>query len=194
MVFFLVSLGPHLLHMEVASLGVWSALLLPAYTTAIATQDPSYVCNLHHSSRQRQILNPLSGARDWTHVLMDTTQVRSPLSHDRNSRKKKAWCIFLFLVASNINNIVMSKYWLNTLHTCSEQVLWLCDVKNLPGPESPSNLPKVTQIKWADGALTWTQRRPDPKACGPDHGTTPQLSYLLRGSYSFFFIFGRYHS
>ena len=34
------------------------------------TQDPSRVCNLHHSSRQRQILNPLSKARDQTHNLM----------------------------------------------------------------------------------------------------------------------------
>ena len=33
-----------------------------------ATQDPSCICN--HSSWQRQILNPLSEARDWTHNLM----------------------------------------------------------------------------------------------------------------------------
>ena len=33
------------------------------YTTATATQDPRCVCNLHHSSRQCQILNPLSKAR-----------------------------------------------------------------------------------------------------------------------------------
>ena len=28
--------------------------------------DPRRVCDLYHSSRQRQILNPLSEARDWT--------------------------------------------------------------------------------------------------------------------------------
>ena len=33
----------------------------------------------------RKILNPLSQARDQTHVLMDTSQVRNPLSHSRNS-------------------------------------------------------------------------------------------------------------
>ena len=33
-------------------------------TTATATQDLRRVCDLHHSSRQRQILNPLSEARD----------------------------------------------------------------------------------------------------------------------------------
>ena len=42
---------------------------------AIATPDPSCVCNLHHSSRQRWILNPLSGARNWMHILMDTSRV-----------------------------------------------------------------------------------------------------------------------
>ena len=36
----------------------------PAYTRATATQDLSRVCDLHHSSRQRQIINPLSKARD----------------------------------------------------------------------------------------------------------------------------------
>ena len=51
-------------HMEVLRLGVESELQLPAYATAIATPDPSHICNLHHSSRQCQILNPLSEARD----------------------------------------------------------------------------------------------------------------------------------
>ena len=32
--------------------------------------DPSRVCNLHHSSEQRQILNPLIEARDGTRNLM----------------------------------------------------------------------------------------------------------------------------
>ena len=43
-------LGPHPRHMEVPRLGVQSELQLPAYTTAIAMQDLSCVCNLHHSS------------------------------------------------------------------------------------------------------------------------------------------------
>ena len=51
-------------HMEVPELGVRSELQLPAYTTAIATAtpDPGCICNLHHSSQQRRILNPLSEA------------------------------------------------------------------------------------------------------------------------------------
>ena len=54
-----VFLGPYPQHMEVPRLGVQAALQLPACTTASATADPSHVCNLHHSSRQRQILNSL---------------------------------------------------------------------------------------------------------------------------------------
>ena len=57
--FFFGFLGPHPRHMEVPRLGVQSELELLAYTTATATWDPSHVCNLHHSSRQRRILNPL---------------------------------------------------------------------------------------------------------------------------------------
>ena len=68
--------GPQPWHMEVPRLGVKSELQLPAYTTATATRkDPSCVCKLHHSSKQYQILNPLSRARDQTHILMDTGQV-----------------------------------------------------------------------------------------------------------------------
>ena len=59
--------------MEVPRLGVESELWMLAYTTAIATQDPSCVCNQHHSSRQRRILNPLSEARDRTCILMDAS-------------------------------------------------------------------------------------------------------------------------
>ena len=62
--FFLVFLGPHPRHMEVPRLGVESELYPLAYTTATATLDLSLFCNLHYSSWQHWILNPLSKARD----------------------------------------------------------------------------------------------------------------------------------
>ena len=61
--------------MEVPRLGVQSELQLLAYTTAIATPDPSRLFDLHHSSGQRRILNPLSEARDGTCILMDASQI-----------------------------------------------------------------------------------------------------------------------
>ena len=74
--FFFFFLGPHLLHMEVPRLGVESELRLPAYTTAIATWDPSGICDPHHSSWQCQILNLPSGFQDQTRILTDTGQIR----------------------------------------------------------------------------------------------------------------------
>ena len=71
-----VFLGPHLWHMEVPRLGVESELQLPAYTTATAMPDPNCVCDLHHSSGQCRILNPLSEARDGTRILTDTGRIR----------------------------------------------------------------------------------------------------------------------
>ena len=59
--------------MEVPRLGVESELQLLAYTTATATWDPSRVCDLQHGSRQSQILNPLSEARNRNCVPMDTS-------------------------------------------------------------------------------------------------------------------------
>ena len=73
---FLPFLGLLRQHMEVPRLGVSLELLPPASTTATAMPDPSLVCNLHHSSRQRRILNPLSKARDRTHNLMVPSQIR----------------------------------------------------------------------------------------------------------------------
>ena len=58
--------------MEVPGLGVKWELHLPAYTTAIAKPDLNHICDLHHSLLQCWTLNPLSKARDQTHILMDT--------------------------------------------------------------------------------------------------------------------------
>ena len=63
--------------MEVPRLGVESELQLLAYTKATAMPDPSCICDLYHSSRHCQILNPLSEAKDGALVLMDPSQVRT---------------------------------------------------------------------------------------------------------------------
>ena len=68
-------LGLHLQHMgdtEVPRPGVESRLQLPA----TATLKQSCICDLHPSSWQRRIPNPLSEARDQTLILIDPSQVR----------------------------------------------------------------------------------------------------------------------
>ena len=67
---FLSFLEPYPGHVEVPRLGVQSQLHPLAYATAMATRDPSHVCDLHHSSWQRWILNLLSEARNGTRNLM----------------------------------------------------------------------------------------------------------------------------
>ena len=86
-VFFFSFLGPHLQHMEVPRLGVQWELQPPvnATATATATPDPSHICKLHCSLQQHQIHNPLIKVRDWTCILMDTSQIFNPLRYSRNS-------------------------------------------------------------------------------------------------------------
>ena len=72
-IFKLAFIGPHLRHIEVPRLGIESERQLPAYATAMP--NPSHICNPQHSSRQHQIRNPLSKARDQGHILMVTTWV-----------------------------------------------------------------------------------------------------------------------
>ena len=46
------------------------------YITATATPDPSHICNLHYSSQQHWIPDPLNEARDRTcTLLMDTSWI-----------------------------------------------------------------------------------------------------------------------
>ena len=65
-------LGPHSWHMEVPRIGVELELQLLANATATATLDPRRVCDLHYSSWQYQILNPLIEAC----ILMDASWIR----------------------------------------------------------------------------------------------------------------------
>ena len=58
--FFPLLLGLHLWHMEVPRLEGELELQLPAYATATATPDLSCICDLHHSSQQHRVPNPLS--------------------------------------------------------------------------------------------------------------------------------------
>ena len=88
--FFLFSfccLGPHLRHLEVPGLGVKLGLQRPAYTTATATPGSSHICDPCHSLQQHHILNPLNGARDQTHVLMDASWVLNLPGHHGNSSR-----------------------------------------------------------------------------------------------------------
>ena len=57
-------LGLHWQHIKVLRLGVKLEQQLPPYATAPATLDLSHVCDIHHSSQQHQIFDPLSEARD----------------------------------------------------------------------------------------------------------------------------------
>ena len=68
-------LGLYLQYMEFLRLEVQSELQLLAYAMATAMWDPSPVCDLHHSSWQHRILNPLSEARDQTCNLVVPSQI-----------------------------------------------------------------------------------------------------------------------
>ena len=70
--FFLRFSGPHPWYMEVPRLGVKLELQLLAFTTAIATQDPSHGL---WPMWQCQITDPLSEDRDGTCSFMDTSQI-----------------------------------------------------------------------------------------------------------------------
>ena len=67
--------------------------------------DPSLICSLHHSSCQHRILNPLSRARDWTHVLMDTCQICYHWTTMGMPLKPCSWLLY---------HVVLNEYLLGT--------------------------------------------------------------------------------
>jgi len=76
--FLFLPFGPHSQHMEIPRRGAELELQLLVYTTATATRDLSHVLDLHHSTRQSMIPDPLIEGRDWTCILMDTCQIHFP--------------------------------------------------------------------------------------------------------------------
>ena len=72
---FFAFLGLYPQRIEVPRPGVKLELQPSACARATAMQDLSCVCDLHHRSWQRRILNPPSEARDHTRVLMDPSRV-----------------------------------------------------------------------------------------------------------------------
>ena len=73
---------------------------LPAYARAMATQDPSQVCNLHHSSQQCQILNPRSKARDQTCNFMVPSWICFRCAR-MGTPLKACFCVSLFIIRAN---------------------------------------------------------------------------------------------
>ena len=72
---FFFFLGPHLWHMAVPRLRVESELAAGLHHSYSHTKS-EHVCDLHQSSWEGWILNPLSQARDRTCLFMDISRIR----------------------------------------------------------------------------------------------------------------------
>ena len=82
---FFLFLWPYLQRMEDPRPGVERKMQLQADTTSLTATDPSHICNLCCNFQQHHILNPLSKARDQTHILTETVLGPNTLSHNGNS-------------------------------------------------------------------------------------------------------------
>ena len=86
-------------------LGVELELHLQAYTTAAAMPDPRRICKLHRSLQQRWILNLLSKARDWTHILLDTKSGSQP-AEPQQELPRPSLCIILWILPDDLIHMV----------------------------------------------------------------------------------------
>ena len=100
--------------MEVSRLGIKLELQLQAYATGTATLDLSLICNLHCILWQCWILNPLSKAGGWTHILMDTILDS---------------CFFFFFKCVMVYGVPRLGI-RSELHSRPEPKLWQCRILN----------------------------------------------------------------
>ena len=114
--FFFFSLETHLWHMEVAWLGAESELQLPS------TPQPQQ-CRMRATSStytkahgNAWSFNPLSEARDQTHVLMDTSWAPNPLGHSGNFLYSVLSHFTLFLFLNMFYNVYNRSIWLYIIY------------------------------------------------------------------------------
>ena len=81
-------------------------------------QDPNLIFDLQHSSWQHRIPNPLSKARDWTHLPMDTCVCATA------GTPGVSFC-FVFLITFPFVNVKLSEYPSLTQYTFSTTYLFL---------------------------------------------------------------------
>ena len=143
--------------MEGSSLGVKSELQLPAYSTATAMQDPSCICDLHHSPQQCWILNPVSKARDWTCILMDTSQVRFNWATEETPKLRARHDISHFFFSGGGGNRSQGTAWPGLLFSISQGYNqgfgWGCSL--ISGWTEEGFMPKLTWLLVAVSSL-WT--------------------------------------
>ena len=100
--------------MDIPRLGVESELQRPAYTTATAMLDPRRVCDLHHSSWQCRILDPLSEAQNPTHILMHTSWIHFHCATTGTPIVSISWLLWILLLCIGMHVsfliIVLPKY------------------------------------------------------------------------------------
>lgn len=75
--------------------------------------DLSCICGLRCSSRQHQNLNPLSKTRNRTCILMDTSWVLNPLSHNRNT-----WAFYFMCLSQHHGLILGGTHNVYAMHLC----------------------------------------------------------------------------
>ena len=112
--FFFSFLGPYLWHTKVHRLVLELEIQLLACTTATATWDPSHVCDLHYNSWQHQIPDPLSKARDWTCILLVTSQI----------------CFHCATVETPLTTSYSLKVLIQMVSLMSSQVNWINDTNS----------------------------------------------------------------
>ena len=124
-------LGLNQQHGEVSILGVQMELQLVTYTTATVTSHPSCICNLHHSSWQRWMLNPLSRARDQTYNLMVPTRIHFRCTMAGTLRIQVLNTHLCFHMCTYIKKILKQTYQNIQISIFILLHLWLMEV---PGP------------------------------------------------------------
>ena len=90
--------------------GFQSRSRIGACATTTAMPDPSHICDLHHSSWQRWILNPPSEAKDHICFIVDTSQICFYWAMTGTPIFLIYWVAPFFLIRFSVHIQTMSSY------------------------------------------------------------------------------------
>ena len=123
-------------------------------------QDPSCVCDLHHSSQQCQIPNPLSKARDRTRILIDISWLHVHCATMGTPRSSTYNCLFHETNPEELNRGLRSS-WLSSADPTALCFRW--------SPRSLVVLLSLPQEHFSKKVFTW-----EVGACRPLGSTLPK--------------------
>ena len=128
--FFLLFRATPVAHLSFQARGGIRAAVAGLCSTT-AKRDLSHACRLHHSSQQRWIPNPLSEARNQTHIPKDISQIRFLCAKTGTPQTMILNIASFLLLAKGLHNPYSEFFLATIICVCNQSVRLLSSLSSV---------------------------------------------------------------